>query len=70
LLSNLLLAERSRIVARLARGGLLILAGILKGEFATVQRAYEAAGLRLVAGRTEKEWQSGSFEWQKKSQKF
>jgi ribosomal protein L11 methyltransferase len=63
LISNLLLAECPRIAARLAPDGVLVLAGILKGEFTKVQRAYEAAGLRLVAARTEKEWRSGSFEW-------
>jgi len=62
LISNVLLAERARIVGRLAPNGLLVLAGILKEEFPMVQRAYEAAGLRLVTGRTEKEWRSGSFE--------
>ncbi len=70
LISNLLVAERSGIAALLQHGGLLVLAGILKGEFAAVRRAYEAAGLRLVTARTEKEWRSGSFEWQKKLQKI
>jgi ribosomal protein L11 methyltransferase len=62
LISNVLLAERARIVGRLAPDGLLVLAGILKEEFAVIQQAYEAAGLRLVSAHTEKEWRSGSFE--------
>jgi ribosomal protein L11 methyltransferase len=61
LISTLLLAERRRIVNRLAANGVLVLAGILKREFAEVQGAYEAAGLRLVAARSEKEWRSGAF---------
>jgi ribosomal protein L11 methyltransferase len=62
LISSLLLAERSRILGRLASGGRLVIAGILKEEFAAVQKAYESAGLRLVAARTEGEWRSGSFQ--------
>lgn len=61
LISTLLVAERERVVARVAALGTLVLAGILKTEFASVQRAYEACGLRLVASRTEKEWCSGAF---------
>jgi len=63
LISPLLLAERPKIVQRLEPGGILVLAGILQKEFAGVQSAYEAAGLRLIRGRTEGEWRSGSFEW-------
>jgi len=37
------------------------LAGILKGEFAQIQRAYEGAGLTLARSRAEDEWRSGSF---------
>ena len=62
LISNVLLAERARIVGRLAPDGLLVLAGILKQEFAMLQQAYEAAGLILATARTENEWRSGSFE--------
>jgi len=61
LISTLLIAERERIVARLKRDGVLVLAGILKKEFALVQRAFEKAGLRLIASRVEKEWRSGAF---------
>jgi len=61
LVSNLLLAERERILARLGAGGVLAVAGILKREFAQVQRAFIAAGLRLAASRTEKEWRSAAF---------
>jgi ribosomal protein L11 methyltransferase len=61
LIANLLLRERRRIVAQVAPAGLLVLAGILAVEFGAVQRAYEGAGLRLVASRTQKEWRSGAF---------
>src|SRR5882757_755855 len=41
LISNLLIAERRRIVAQVKPGGILVLAGILKLEFAQVQTAFE-----------------------------
>jgi ribosomal protein L11 methyltransferase len=63
LVSNLLLDERGRILARLRLDGVLVVAGILKGEFAHVRRAFAAAGLRLIASRTENEWRSGAFTW-------
>ena len=61
LISNLLLAEKKRILARLESGGLLVMAGILKTEFRNIQAVYEAEGLRLIRSRTEGEWRSGSF---------
>src|SRR5579862_284737 len=61
LISNLLFAEKSRLVAAVQPGGHLVLAGILDQEFAGIQAAYEALGLRLVRSRTEKEWRSGCF---------
>jgi ribosomal protein L11 methyltransferase len=63
LVSNLLLAERERILARLRPDGVLTVAGILKAEFAPVQRAFETAGLRLKARRIQNEWCSGAFAW-------
>jgi len=61
LISNLLIAERRRIMAQLNCGGILVLAGILRPEFPEVQRAYEALGLQLFRCKTEKEWRSGAF---------
>jgi ribosomal protein L11 methyltransferase len=61
LISNLLITVGDRVLARLAPGGIVIVAGILKTEFHTVQRAYEKAGMRLVASKVQKEWQSGTF---------
>jgi ribosomal protein L11 methyltransferase len=63
LVSSLLLAERRKLVARLASGGALVLAGILKTEFPSVEQAYREAGLRMVKSRAQGEWRSGSFTW-------
>lgn len=63
LISNLLIAERRRIVAQVKPGGTLVLAGILKSEFMLVQTAFKELGLKLAAGRNEKEWRSGSFRF-------
>ena len=61
LISTLLIGERARILARLKPDGVLVVAGILNNEFHLVQRAYEGAGLTLIASRVEKEWRSGTF---------
>jgi len=61
LLANILIAERDRILARVKPDGVLVVAGILKREFAEVQRAYENSGWRLVASKSQKEWRSGTF---------
>lgn len=66
LISNLLVAERRRIVAQLNRAGTLVLAGILKSEFAQLQTAYEDLGLKLVSAKSESEWRSGCFEFSAK----
>lgn len=63
LISNLLIAERQRIVSQLHPGGTLVLAGILKQEFARVQDAFEGLGLKLASAKVEKEWRSGSFRF-------
>ena len=61
LIANLLLAKPRRLASWLSPGGLLVLAGILTVEFATMRRAYEGVGLEMVASRTEGEWTSGAF---------
>jgi len=63
LISNLLIAEKQKIVAQVKRSGTLVLAGILAPEFVQVQRAFESLGLKLVASKVEKEWRSGSFRF-------
>lgn len=64
LISNLLIAERKRIVARMNRQGTLVLAGILNAEFHLVQTAFAELGLKLVASQARKEWRSGSFQFE------
>ena len=61
LLANLLIAERDRILARVKPDGALVVAGILKREFEEVAAAYRAAGMKLGASKTQKEWRSGTF---------
>ena len=61
LMANLLIAERERILSRLASDGTLVLAGILATEFESVREVYESAGLKLVKTTVEREWQSGAF---------
>jgi ribosomal protein L11 methyltransferase len=63
LISNLLMAERKRIVSRVKRDGTLVLAGILAVEFLEVQESFGALGLKLVAEKIEKEWRSGAFRF-------
>ena len=67
LISTLLMAERPRILSRLKRTGVLVIAGILNNEFALVQRDYERAGMRLIASRAEKEWRSGAFTYRQQN---
>jgi ribosomal protein L11 methyltransferase len=62
LLANLLIMERDRILARVKPRGVLVVAGILKREFSEVQTVYEAAGWRLIASKSQKEWRSGTFQ--------
>lgn len=61
LISNLLIAERRRIVNWLRPGGTLVLAGILAAEFGEVERSFAGLNLELRASRTENEWRSGAF---------
>lgn len=61
LIYDVLLNERKRIANRLAPGGSLILAGILKTQFAQVKIAYEKIGMKLLKTKVGKEWQSGEF---------
>jgi ribosomal protein L11 methyltransferase len=63
LVASLLVAQRQRLLARLRADGVLVVAGILNGEFAQVRRALNAEGLRLLASRTGREWRSGAFGW-------
>jgi ribosomal protein L11 methyltransferase len=62
LMAPLLIAERDRILNRLTQDGTLILAGILATEFSGVRERYESAGMKLIAHKIEREWQSGAFQ--------
>jgi ribosomal protein L11 methyltransferase len=62
LVSTILLQCQSQILARLERGGIIVLAGILKKEFSSVRKAYEAAGLKHISSQAENEWRSGAFQ--------
>ncbi len=61
LIYDLLIAEAKKISRRLKPAGHLILAGILRTQFAQVQKAYQTQGWDLIDRREEKEWQSGEF---------
>ncbi len=61
LVADVLLAEPQRLAAQVQPGGVLVLAGILKTEFAQVRRAYEDLGFKLAASRADQEWRSGAF---------
>ena len=61
LICDLLIAEHDRILARLKPDGALVLAGILTTQFADVETAFGAAGLKLIKAKTDKEWRSGFF---------
>jgi ribosomal protein L11 methyltransferase len=63
LLTDLLIAQRRRIAAQLKPDGTLVLAGILKSEFASVQKAYKTLGLGPVSRQVETEWCSGAFRF-------
>jgi ribosomal protein L11 methyltransferase len=61
LMADLLIASRKIILSRLTPGGRLIVAGILSREFDLVCRAFGRENMKLIASRSEKEWQSGTF---------
>lgn len=61
LMHDLLVAEAHRIVARVARGGRLVLAGILGHQFPAVERAYAERGWTVERDAFEGEWRSATF---------
>ena len=58
---DLLIANAERLIARVKPGGALVLAGILDTQFAEVQAAFEARGMRLHRTQPQGEWRSGRF---------
>lgn len=63
ILYDVLIDQRDRILNRVAPNGRLVLAGILRRQFGQVRSEFEAGGMKLIAQKREKEWQSGAFEW-------
>jgi len=61
LVAELLVAGKRRILARLKRDGILVLAGILGSEFEGVRAAYENSGLKVLSRAAEQEWESAAF---------
>ncbi|NJO55334.1 MAG: 50S ribosomal protein L11 methyltransferase [Rhodospirillales bacterium] len=59
---DLLVDEVARILSRLKQGGTLILAGILKEQFAAVEKAFGREAMQRKARRHEGEWTSGVFQ--------
>lgn len=59
--SDLLIAHRQRIAARVRSGGALVLAGILRHEFDSVTAAYTEVGFHLAVQSGSTEWRSGRF---------
>jgi len=66
LIYDLLLEHRDRILKFTKPSGRLVLAGILRSQFKRVCRRYAEAGWKVLAGRAEKEWESGVFVANKK----
>ena len=69
LIYDLLIAERDRLLARVAPGGSLVLAGILETQFNLVRKAFEQAGWQMLASKVDKEWRSGTFSEKVSSRK-
>jgi len=63
--ADLLLKKFAAIVNRLEHPGVLVLAGVLKGEFSQLRRVFCAAGLQLLTSQGAKEWRSGAFTWRR-----
>ncbi len=61
LTADLLDKHAERLLAQVAPGGYLLLAGILAEEFSTIERRFTALGAEPVRSRREREWRSGSF---------
>jgi ribosomal protein L11 methyltransferase len=61
LLYDLLVEHRHPIAAQAKASGTLVLAGILRAQFAEVVQAYAELGFKLITSRAEREWRSGTF---------
>ena len=63
LMSELLVAEKSKLASWLAPTGRLVLAGVLLEQFAQVEAAFCGLGMELVAAESLDEWRSGAFQF-------
>lgn len=58
LISDLLIAHRRRILARVRPSGAVVLAGILATQFDDVAKAYAGEGWKVIRAKTDREWRS------------
>jgi ribosomal protein L11 methyltransferase len=63
LMSELLVAEKTKLASWLAPTGRLVLAGVLLEQFAQVEAAFCGLGMELVAAESLDEWRSGAFQF-------
>jgi ribosomal protein L11 methyltransferase len=63
LMSELLVAEKSKLASWLAPTGRLVLAGVLLEQFPQVEAAFCGLGMELVAAESLDEWRSGAFQF-------
>lgn len=61
LIYDLLISQAPGLLARVAPGGHIVLAGILTSQFKQVRDAYAAHGWKCTRAFTEGEWRSGLF---------
>jgi ribosomal protein L11 methyltransferase len=62
LIADVLLQAAETLAVRVKPRGALVLAGILKTQFAEVRERYESLGWRMKRSQTEAEWCSARFE--------
>lgn len=61
LTENILIESSGRLIARVKRGGALVIAGVLDAQFAQVQAAFERQGMKRRRSARSGEWRSGVF---------
>ncbi len=62
IISGVLIANCTRLKSWVKPGGYLILAGILKNDYAEVKKAFEDDEFTQIFSDTEKEWTGGVFQ--------
>jgi ribosomal protein L11 methyltransferase len=61
LTADILASHADLLLSSLEPGGLLVVAGILRSQFASVRERFERLGARMVRSRAEAEWHSATF---------